>query len=173
MKKIILSIVLAFVAFASNAQFHVGGTVGLSVQSIIAEGDNQSVASIAIAPELSYKFNHKWAAGLNLGLSASSTTNMTTLTCAPYLRYTFAEVGPVNFFAEVAAGYECVSYEGHSLGGVGVALRPGLTVDLNEKIHLVGRTSLLRWSTVSDEITVTQIGLAINPSLEFGVMFRL
>ena len=32
MKKVIFSFILAFIAFTSNAQFHLGGTLGLALK---------------------------------------------------------------------------------------------------------------------------------------------
>ena len=173
MKKIIFTFALAFIAFASNAQCYLGGTLGLTIQSMSVEGETESATAIAIVPEVSYKFNNKWAIGLNLGIAKSSTSDIATITCSPYARFTFAEKGPVNFFAEGVVGYEGLSYDDHNLGGVGIALRPGMTIDLSEKIHLIGRTTLLQYSTVGKNIKITQTGFAINPSFEFGIMFKI
>ena len=170
MKKVFLSIVMMFIAFAASAKWYAGGTVGLSIHTANADGESASATSFAIVPEFGYKFNDKWAAGLALGISASSTSSYNSLICNPYARYTFAEAGPVRFFAEGAIGIEgAVSSEGSAIGWA-IALRPGMEIKINDKIDLVGRSTLLKYSSI-ESISLT--GFTINPTLEFGIIFKL
>ena len=170
MKKLILSLAFAIVAFASSAQWYVGGTAGLSIQTASNGDESASATAFALVPEFGYKFNDKWSAGLALGINCSSTASYNTIVFSPYARYSFAQAGPVRFFAEAAAGIEGAVINSESIIGWAVALRPGMEIKINDKIDLVGRTTLLKYSSVD---IIKQTGFAINPSLEFGIIFKL
>ena len=61
MKKILMSVVAAMFAVCASAQVYVGGNVGIA--SVDAGGsDNETVYSLL--PEVGYKFNDDWAAGV-------------------------------------------------------------------------------------------------------------
>lgn len=169
MKKVVLSVVLAFIAFSLNAQCYIGGTLGFAIQSTNDEG----ASAVALAPEFSYKLNNKWTVGTSVGISYNSSTEIATTSFTPYGRYTFAQSGPVNFFAEAALSYAVAFHNDNSEKGLGIGLRPGMFINLSDKIQLVGRTILIQYSMIGNDFDTKQSSFTINPTLEFGIMFKI
>lgn len=169
MKNVILSVVLAFIAFSTNAQYYIGGTLGFAIQSTNDEG----ASAVAIAPEFSYKLNNYWTIGTSVGISYNSATEVTTTNITPCGRYTFAQFGPINFFAEVALSYAVAFHNDNSEKGLGIGLRPGMFINVSDKIQLVGRTTLIQYSIIGDDFDIKQTSFTINPTLEFGIMFKI
>ena len=64
MKKVLMTLAVAFVAVAANAQVYVGGNVGIA-SSKSGNGDN--VTTYKVLPEVGYNINKDWAVGTTLG----------------------------------------------------------------------------------------------------------
>lgn len=54
MKKILMSLAVAFVALAANAQVYVGGNVGIASSK---EGNADAVTTYKVLPEIGYNIN--------------------------------------------------------------------------------------------------------------------
>lgn len=64
MKKILMSLAVAFVALAANAQVYVGGNVGIASSK---EGNADAVTTYKVLPEIGYNINENWAIGTTVG----------------------------------------------------------------------------------------------------------
>ena len=64
-----MTLAVAFVAVAANAQVYVGGNVGIA-SSKIGNGDN--VTTYKVLPEVGYNINKDWAVGTTLGWGKGS-----------------------------------------------------------------------------------------------------
>ena len=101
MKKILMTLVAAFVSVSMSAQFYVGGSVGFAS----FDDSNKSHSAFKFVPEVGYNLDEDMAVGITLGYTQGSTTaawlltnpneDLKTFSIAPYLRYSFAKFGPV------------------------------------------------------------------------------
>ena len=71
MKKVILTLVLAFGMFAANAQVWIGGGLGGNIQ--------KNYMKLSIAPEVGYAFNSHWQVALGAGYGFSQTKGVDLL----------------------------------------------------------------------------------------------
>lgn len=134
MKKVILVLVLAMMAFTAKAQLYVGGGLGF-----VGTGAG---AAFSIAPEVGYGFNDNMAAGASIGLGISS--GLTQLSVDPYFRYYFAELGPVRFFGDAHFNFTHIMQSGEpGVSTWGIGVRPGLAVDLTDRWSIVAHVASL------------------------------
>lgn len=173
MKKFIIgALLVALSSVAASAQVYLGGTLGVATSTIKIEDESQTSTTFTFAPEVGYNFNDMWAVGTSVGIQGTSVggNSSSTFVLCPYVRATFAHVGPVRFFAEGAVEYDKSS----DTDGWGIGLRPGMLVDISKKVSLIGRTVLVQYSSASGNgITVSQTGFAIGNNLSIGVIFTL
>lgn len=133
MKKVLFMLAFAGFAMAANAQFILGGQLGLSTGSsnthhekigALADFDQPTSSSFdfTFAPTISYVLNEKMQVGVGLSLTLGSNTmygpaavyaldkemwsktSSTSFGVSPYFRYYFAKAGKFNFFCEAALG---------------------------------------------------------------------
>ena len=133
MKKALFTLALAGFAFAANAQFILGGEIGLTTtggtnsyeaNSPLNAFDvpNNKSFGLTLAPTISYVINDQMQAGVEISYTMGSTTNYTAAAyaigkedwtktktsffgIAPYFRYYFANAGKFNFFCEAQFGF--------------------------------------------------------------------
>lgn len=120
MKKIILTLAaVAAISFSADAQYFVGGTVGLGFNGgkTTVDGtssDNQSKFSLTVAPNIGYCFADNFLAGARFGVAYDKTTTPGVLSdtvesncnwaIQPYARYRFGEWNRFGLWSEVNAG---------------------------------------------------------------------
>ena len=133
MKKALLVIGLALAAGAANAQWFVGGNIGLDYQSAdygniyfpqpayadyyspYISGKDYCTSTFGIQPIIGYIINDKVSAGVSLTFQ-TKTENLTynnidyiadvnTFGIAPFVRYNFLSFGKFNLNAEATLGY--------------------------------------------------------------------
>lgn len=136
MKKILMVAVMAVAAVSANAQWYVGGQLGLDFNKANKDADSQMTFSIA--PEVGYNINENWAVGAQVGFSmanklkeggniiydpygiitgytgyteATYDATGTSFFIAPYARYTFAKSGNVSFFVDGGIGFATANYD--------------------------------------------------------------
>ena len=107
MKKVLMTLAVAFVAVAANAQVYVGGNVGIA-SSKSGNGDN--VTTYKVLPEVGYNINKDWAVGTTLGWGKGTPVDIegeshNYFTVQPYARYTFVHSKYVNVFVDGGFGY--------------------------------------------------------------------
>lgn len=66
MKKIIMTLVVALFTIGASAQVYLGGNVGIAS---VDNGDDDDETIYSLLPEVGYKFNNEWAAGVLFGWS--------------------------------------------------------------------------------------------------------
>ena len=105
MKKPLLLSLILFVTIAANAQFYVGGSVGVGVRSLkedIATAMTGTSLSLSIFPEFGYRFNNRLDMGLSIGYGLEQVPSYavegeknkgTNWEVAPYLRYNLVQFG--------------------------------------------------------------------------------
>ena len=69
MKKIFMTLVAAMFTVCASAQVYVGGNVGIAS---VDNGHDDDVTVYSLLPEVGYKFNDNWAAGVMFGWSKGS-----------------------------------------------------------------------------------------------------
>ena len=129
MKKLFITIAFVAAAMFANAQFFVGGNLGMAMENgkikavnsgTTVEQDAPKAFTFTFAPSLGYMFNDNMGVGLDLmfGMGKvtaktyndpnpviTTTTKTTTIGFAPYFRYVFAEVDNFKFYADARIEY--------------------------------------------------------------------
>ena len=143
MKKILMTMAAMLVTMTMSAQMYVGGEVGFSSVSY----DGNSTSTINIRPEVGYVLDDNWGLGIMIGYGQSGKGNskLTTLTVNPYARYTFAKFDRVNLFLD--GGFTFTNIDSKSAGYktnvFSVGVKPGVAVNLNDKISFVSHLGFL------------------------------
>lgn len=145
MKKIYMTLVAAMFAVCASAQIYVGGNVGIA--SVDNGHDDETVYSLL--PEVGYKFNDNWAAGVMFGWSKGNLSNnagslstsglQNTFEINPYARYTFFHSDLVNVFCDGGFGYKHYNGAGDKWS---VGLKPGVELKLS-KFSLVAHVGFI------------------------------
>ncbi len=184
MKKIMMTLAAVAVAATMNAQVYLGGSIGFESTS----QDGNSETFFSIMPEIGYNLNEDWAVGIVLGYGESrDKANKTTIdkvksfTISPYARYTFVKFDKVNLFVDGVVSYTNIK-QTNSLTNTdsktnifSVGLKPGVAVNLNEKLSFVAHAGFLGYtnSKTEDEKAINNVALGIDASsLSFGVFYN-
>ena len=69
MKKSLLAILFASFALVANAQWYVGGSLGVTHSSIDVNGNDMGGTSFKIIPEVGYQLSDNWSVGISVGYS--------------------------------------------------------------------------------------------------------
>lgn len=187
MKKIFAVALVAMMTMTANAQVYVGGTVGLKSMSC----DGTSATSFTINPELGYNLNDSWAIGVNVGYATNNIAydnnggfagkldkNVNTFSVSPYVRYTFAKLDKVNFFADGIVSYANTGNSDVKVNAFGVGIQPGVAINLNEKVSFVAKLGQIGYSSAKADVdgakAVNQIDFSLNSlaALNFGLYFN-
>ena len=142
MKKIFMTLAAVCVAATMNAQAYIGGGIGLQSTS----HDGETVTTIKLMPEIGYNINDSWAIGVALGYGEVKVGDAKNKVYAinPYARYTFAKFDKVNLFIDggIAYGHEDPA-AGHKTNTFAVGIKPGVAVNLNDKLSFVAHAGFL------------------------------
>ena len=100
MKKILLSLAVAFVSLAASAQGYVGGSIGIASSKI---GNSENVTTYQVLPEVGINLDENLAIGTVVGWGKGNPVNIESensvnnyFKLEPYVRYTFARSKYVN-----------------------------------------------------------------------------
>lgn len=80
----------------------------------------------------------------------------------------------MDFFADATAFYqrERSGDTATAVNGWGVALNPGILINLSDRVQLMGRTSLFQYTKMGKKASaVKQVGLSIPATLSVGVIY--
>ena len=179
MKKMFLMCMMAVMALSAQAQFYVGGSIGLSTQKDKVDGASVNLTQFDFTPEFGFNFNDYWAVGGTLGVScmASSDLDQTSFNIMPYVRGTYAHTQKVDFFIEGTIGYQfynvSVGGDGENLNGFSLGIRPGILVKLTPKCHLLAKMTLLDYSYVKNDLfDLSHTGFAIGKQFSIGAVYN-
>lgn len=177
MKKILLVIVVAMTTMAANAQFWVGGSLGLNFFKA-DDSFSEVITRVKIAPEVGYKLNSKWdlAVALNESFTVFDGNIYNSFSVEPYARFTFAKAGIASFFVDGGFGLGSRGFEGDDFFSRSrfefyVGFRPGVKIQLSEKVGLVSKLGFVGYEYVDDKYH--RVGLNLNESpLTFGMYYN-
>ncbi len=170
-----MTLVAVAMATTMNAQWYVGGTVGYNY----TKDKNTDVKSntFVITPELGYNLNEKWAVGMKIGYAYNKVDDAKSneFVVNPYARYTFVKLDKVNFFVDGGFEYNYVKVEDDSANGFGISFKPGVAVNLNEKVSFVAHVGNFGWSSAKakNAKSVQSVDLGLNlTSVDFGLYYN-
>ena len=163
MKKLILAAFVAVASLTASAQWWAGGEVGFnSYRSTIDGHKVASGSNFVVAPEIGYKLNDKLDVAVLIGYAHAEDGNKifnyeiqdfdvaNGFKLNPYLRYNFAEAGNFKFFVDGGASYallhECG--EDDSANVWEIAVKPGISYSLRDKVSLVAHVGCFGWQFV-------------------------
>lgn len=181
MKKTLATLAALSIVTTLNAQIYLGGTIGFKSQDTA----DDNTTTFQIAPEIGYTLNDHWAIGLylsygqtnfastiiNTGLgeinevSRKLDKDLKVFQFSPYARYTFAKTQMVDFFVDGGFAYENASANGITINSWLIAIQPGITVNLNDRISFVTKLGSIGFTSSKADIEGTE---AVN-SFDFGV----
>ena len=158
MKKLVLAIALATVSLVSYAQVYVGGQASFWRDWI----DGANSTQVTIAPEAGYVLNDNWAIGTTFGYTYAynSGAKLNGFKVTPYARYTFAKLGNVNLFVDGGVGFGTYKIEdaGDAQNSFEVGVKPGVAVNLTEKISFVAHVGFLGYRDADDAVSESILG---------------
>ena len=183
MKKIFAVALVAMMTMTANAQVYVGGGIGFETTSY----DGSSETFFKIMPEVGYNINDNWAVGIVIGYGEYRTkldskleldnTKIKAFEVSPYARYTFAKFDKINLFVDGGVDYTHADADGHKNNTFGVGLKPGVAVNLNDKLSFVAHAGFLGYQYSKDDHegakAANSFGLNIDASsLSFGLYYN-
>lgn len=146
MKKFLVSAILAIAtlgAWAQSGTWYAGGqlTFGRTTES----ASNTKSTQVTVLPELGYNMTDNFAVGAVLGVSyrKAGDEEKTVFKVNPYARYTYAKVEKVDLFIDGGVDFGMGRAHGHTAVEYGIGLRPGVALNLNEKLSLVAHVGFL------------------------------
>ena len=177
MKKLLLFAIVTMTAMAANAQFWMGGSVGLNfIKPDYSHSD--VITTLTIAPEVGYKINDKWdvAVALNESFIATDGEFYNSFSFEPYARYTFAKTGIASFFVDGGFGVGATGFEGdeffdNSRFNFYLGFRPGVNISLSPKVGIVAKLGFIGYEFVDDAYHSFGINLNNSP-LTFGMYYN-
>ena len=178
MKKIFAVALVAMMTLTANAQWYVGG--GIGVQH--TKNDSDKKTSFKILPEVGYNINDSWAVGTTIGYAYSKHSfdeggsyKTNSFTFSPYLRYTFVKWEKVNVFCDLGLNYEYEKADEMKTNSFGIGLYPGLAINLNQKLSFVTKIGALSYlhSKVTDGPKSDDFNFGVDGSpLTFAVYYN-
>ena len=153
-KKLLFLGILVF-ACSANAQFFVGGSIGVGFYNDKNdEGKSYSQSfNVGFAPEVGYSITKKIDVGLNLdftyqqekewlfpGSNQTSKTDVYSWRVAPFVQYHFAKWGKFDFIGRGVAHFGSMIYDGNMPFTYGFSVYP--TVHFNLNNHFILLTDL-------------------------------
>lgn len=184
MKKILMTMVAAFAAVSMNAQVYVGGSLSFwsnkGDKAAVGYAD-KSETTFKIMPEIGYNLNEEWAIGAVIGYENNKWNGVSgeffsesAFTFNPYARYTFANLGKVNFFVD--GGVDFKTYSKADGTTLGIGFKPGLAVNVTDELSFVTKVGFIGWKQTNpdgDDNNINKFGLDLNGSnLSFGLFYN-
>ena len=160
MKKLVLTLALVFGMLTANAQFFVGGQLGL------LHNDNVDQTTFTIAPEFGYAFNDAWIVAGMIGYTHDGGNSFYI---APYARWNFWNQGIVGLLVDGGFGIS-VGKEKHmdTETGFEIGFKPGVSFKVTDNFSLVAhvgfvgyRTKYLGNSTSGLSLTGNDLGVSL------------
>lgn len=173
MKKLMMIAAMMVAAISASAQVYVGGSVGFSTTSY----DGESTTSWSVLPEIGYTLDDSWAVGtvIGYGESGDDDDKVKTFEISPYVRYTAAKFSKVNVFLDGGVSYVNVDNAGAKAYGFEVGIKPGVAVNLDEKLSFVAHVGFLGYDYAKAKGAdkgVNSFGFSLDNSLSFGLYYN-
>ena len=150
MKKFIATFVIALATISASAQTYIGGGIGFT--STDKKGEDKSLTSLTITPQVGYNLNEKWALGLGVSYTyTKQESSLNTITVAPYVRYTVAKAGICSFYIEGEFAFASLKpEEGDSSTGWSFGVKPGVRFVITKNIFSTASLGFLGYQDTSD-----------------------
>lgn len=167
--------VAALAAMTMNAQVYLGGQV--SFQSV----DNGSTTSLwVVNPEIGYVLDENSAIGISLGYGELDKDKLGTakvLTVNPYYRYTLAKFDKVSLFIDGGFDFTQLKYKTYKNNTWSVGVKPGVALNLNDKLSFVSHFGFLGYQNSKDDTTgavaTKTYGATIDATnIKFGLYYN-
>lgn len=162
-------------SLTANAQFWAGGQVGFNTSKTSIDGNElEKTNNFALIPEVGYKINDNWDIAVAIGYaheSGKGTTSSNRLAINPYARYTFAKCGDVSFFADGGFAYGIVHESGsdNDLNIWQIAIKPGISYSISEKVSLVAHIGNLGWNFEKlGDVKTNEFDINVTNAITFG-----
>ena len=186
MKKIMMTLAAVCVAATMNAQVYVGGSLGFETTS----QDGNSNSSLTLMPEAGYALDDNLAVGIAFGYNETSkdveegeeghkvtvSQKNKKFVINPYLRYTFLKLDKVNVFVDGGLEYVHSDKAGAKNNSFGIGVRPGVAVNLNDKLSFVTHFGWLGYKNSKDDHegakAANTFGLNLSSKVSFGVYYN-
>lgn len=182
MKKIMMTLAAVCVAATMNAQVYVGGSLGFESTS----HDGNTNSELTLMPEIGYALDDNLAVGIAFGYAQDKSTvkqNNVEVSVTdkkfkinPYLRYTFLNLDKVNVFVDGGLEYVHTDSEGYKTNTFGVGVRPGVAVNLNDKLSFVSHFGWLGYkNSKADEDgakAYNTFGFNVSSAVSFGLYYN-
>ncbi len=175
MKKFLMTVAFVATSVIASAQVYVGG--GVSFHS--TDDGVESSTEFGIIPEVGYQLNEKWGVGLELGYLSQKDGDVTTVSIAPYARYTFVNWGKVSLFADGQFQFAQIDTEGsYKVNAWSIGVRPGLKVALTDRLSAVTKVGWLGYTSAKGDYdgaeAATDFGFDIDGSnVQFSLYYTL
>lgn len=178
MKKIMMTIAATLVAVGMNAQVYIGGSLAVEAWSSQKLAGDKSETVFKIMPEIGYQLNDEWAIGTVIGyqndkFKGVNGVSESAFSVAPYARYTFANLGKVNFFVD--GGLSFTSASKADWTEIAVGFKPGLAVNLTDNLSFVSHIGFIGWDQFNpdgDDNNISKFGLSLDGAdLSFGLYY--
>ena len=163
MKKLFLTLAAVTLAIAANAQVYFGGQVGLNRDT----DDNNT--TVQILPEIGYTFNDQLSLGTVVGYGYNYNNGDKThmIEFSPYLRYTYASLGPVHLFCDLNGDFTYYKWDPE----VGkndddtywhAYLKPGIALPVSDNLSFVSHIGQIGYDDADGQFDVDFSGNAIT-----------
>lgn len=179
MKKILMTLAAVAVAATMNAQVYVGGGIGFQTSS----NDGNTSTTIKLIPEVGYTLDENWAVGIALGYAQNNVkvggekVKVKVFQVSPYARWTFVKFDRVNLFVDGGVSYQHEDADGTKTNDFGVGLKPGVAVNLTDKLSFVTHVGFLGYTysklDVSGAKATNSFGFDLDGNnLTFGLYYN-
>ena len=176
-----MTLAVAFVAVAANAQVYVGGSVGIASSK---NGGGKNVTTYQVLPEIGYNINKDVAIGTVVGWGKGNPVNIEKENCnyftiQPYARFNVVRTKYVDAFIDGGFGYTHYNHAHVATPSKdvwSVGLKPGIAVNLNKKVSFVAHVGFAGWKSekydgASKDSHVWGVSLDGN-NVNFGVYYN-
>jgi outer membrane protein W len=206
MKKIMMTLAAVAVAATMNAQVWVGGEIGFNADKTTVKNNGVSndvtTNNFTIAPEIGYNLNEKWAVAMkigfvhsedngviksmieNAGFNVAGKAMTNAFSINPYARYTFFKAGNFSAFVDGGISYSTVHINNMSdvmnnINSFGVAINPGISYAVSEKVGLVAHLGDLSFNTswtkaknADIKVTDNKFNVSFWNAISFGAYYN-
>lgn len=174
MKKIFALVAFAAATMTASAQVYVGGSLGLW------RDWDKNETQLEIAPEVGYKLSDKWeiGTGVGYGYKYNDGVKIHAFTLAPYARWTYAKFDRVSLFLQPSAEWGMAKIQdfGDAQNFWAVGVKPGLAVELTDKLNFVAHVGFLGYRDSEDGFQYWSnrgIGFKLDGNaLQFGLSYN-
>lgn len=186
MKKLLLAVSAIALSLTANAQFWAGGSLGFDATSF-DDDDAKTQVEFSLSPVVGYALNENM--DVYLSLSFGSTSNCAGLedykrshvSIAPFLRYTFYEIGDFGLFVDGGLSFGLNKDERpdpldpdasivNKTKNLFVGLMPGIKYAANEKLTFVAGLGRLGFNSTMDHSSTFGFDFGTT-GLTFGVYY--